>query len=491
MIKIHNIRLGFATNSSSSHSIVMVDSGDITSDDYGGDQEFGSDDFLLSSKKAKLEYLGQVLNESFRHFGIDDHSSAVLASDWTGTEIKEEGYVDHQSLISLPKDYEAFSDHKWISKEFFDKLKEKISGDKYVILGGSDGGFDRELDFTYKDIDWYKSVTDYGKNFVVKHDSVFDYYTLFNQYNGTKVRISFDDASITRASTPDLIDVKITNKCNSKCKYCYQNSNSSGKHANMEDIEGFIRMASDLKVFELAIGGGEPTLHPEFINILAEIKDRGIIPSFSTRNIKFLIENSDKIIDYVGSVGISVNNSNEVKEILKNKEFSKLYYHDIGGGKIMFHHVLGLTDLKDLCKMFGLIKKIAAFNLWKGSSGYSLPLLLLGYKNVGRGTKFSPLNLDLVSLLKTVRKKLYFRRLGLDTLLVEQNKDRLKEISEPLFWTSDEGVFSYYFDLVDKKMASCSYDSPDKTFKMNLNTDWFKDFYSLTPEERIIREIIE
>jgi hypothetical protein len=60
-MKLYNARLGFANNSSSSHSLLFLPG---TSDDFAeadGRVEFGWGGFTLASPKAKLSYLATAI----------------------------------------------------------------------------------------------------------------------------------------------------------------------------------------------------------------------------------------------------------------------------------------------------------------------------------------------------------------------------------------------------------------------------------------------
>ena len=61
--------------------------------------------------------------------------------------------------------------------------------------------------------------------------------------------------------------LQITTKCNMLCPHCCYSCNKNGKHADwmtLVDAVAFARQHTD----SIAIGGGEPTLHPMFFNLL-------------------------------------------------------------------------------------------------------------------------------------------------------------------------------------------------------------------------------
>ena len=62
--------------------------------------------------------------------------------------------------------------------------------------------------------------------------------------------------------------IRITSRCNMACDHCcYSCSPSRGKHMDMHIFEDAIRLAADYGEY-VSLGGGEPTLHPRFFDIL-------------------------------------------------------------------------------------------------------------------------------------------------------------------------------------------------------------------------------
>ncbi|EFK06501.1 radical SAM domain protein [delta proteobacterium NaphS2] len=74
-------------------------------------------------------------------------------------------------------------------------------------------------------------------------------------------------------STPRLLDVEITSKCNLRCKYCYH-FNSAGETKEDIETEEWLRFFEELKqcvVMEVCLGGGEPFLRDDLKEILSSL----------------------------------------------------------------------------------------------------------------------------------------------------------------------------------------------------------------------------
>lgn len=63
--------------------------------------------------------------------------------------------------------------------------------------------------------------------------------------------------------------IQITTKCNFTCKHCVYNCGLKGYHMSAEVYKAAIKLFTDYEDY-LNIGGGEPTLHPEFWSFIGQ-----------------------------------------------------------------------------------------------------------------------------------------------------------------------------------------------------------------------------
>lgn len=197
-MRIYNIRLGFATNSSSTHSIIFLSNDLKLKDEYPNyDLQFGWGNFTLASAEEKKKYMAVVLRDNLnRVHGIKYDSSSedkqrILNTvyGWLGINLSDapytESYIDHQSEQYLPKTW----DEKDVNKEYFDDYLAYILRDNIAILGGNDNEDPHPL-HSHKNVLPIAYPDCPGPNTVAKKDG--DIWVLFERSNGTKVRISFD-----------------------------------------------------------------------------------------------------------------------------------------------------------------------------------------------------------------------------------------------------------------------------------------------------------
>ena len=136
--------------------------------------------------------------------------------------------------------------------------------------------------------------------------------------DGATVRIPIDwREEITELAWPEFYDVSFGTRCNScACSaFCYTSAtHKGGNYKNLvERIHSFFGpMTENQRPFQIAAGGGgEPTIHPEFIQAIKAFADLGIIPNYTTNGIHLSEEVLDATVEYCGGIAISLHEGNE------------------------------------------------------------------------------------------------------------------------------------------------------------------------------------
>ena len=465
-MKINNLRLGFATNSSSTHSIVFIKG---VEDKYEKG-EYGWGNFTLASKEAKISYLAQLLFQNLRPNMSEDMANIII-KNLLGTKAKPNGHIDHQSLFTLPQDWDKPS----INLEFFKDFKQFLLKDGIVVLGGNDNTTKKHPllkksvpihMFGYVSVfdnipTKFKIIGDTSGKIVAKKEG--DTWVVFNRKNGNKARITFTNTPkpYLKSSVPELVDIKITDKCSKNCAYCYQNSTNTGQHANTDWIGSLAYKMGQLGVFEVACGGGETTEHPDFLKILKTFGYYNVVPNFTTGTLKWLgRKDAAEIINSIGAFAFSVQNAKNVVALFNAIKTESVTKKRVPGEifqKATIQYVMGSTPL-------GEFKKIL-----EKSSEYGFPITLLGFKTTGRGAEFKPYDYSgWLNVVKSVTEKSGQIKIGIDTAIAAQYEEQLNKLGIPnLLYTTKEGAYSMYIDAVNQTMAPSSYASPDKTIPCN------------------------
>jgi radical SAM protein with 4Fe4S-binding SPASM domain len=113
------------------------------------------------------------------------------------------------------------------------------------------------------------------------------------------------EAHETRNSNKLLAIRLETNKsCNLRCRYCYAQSGED--LAKIADFNVLKHMVSDAKEIGIrsvvVIGGGEPTLHPKFRELVAYIDSLGIIPMIFSNTVLITEELAGFLYEHNASV---------------------------------------------------------------------------------------------------------------------------------------------------------------------------------------------
>lgn len=436
-MKVHNIRFGFATNSSSAHSVVWA-LGLTTKDNLDG-EFYTISDFVLADEQSKLRYLGQQLKSNLERIdGISEADASILASHYAGVQIDPDGSIDHQSVWRFPLKNGS------IDYNFFAKLKESLLKNEVCIVGGSDVDLVQEKigRSDVKILPMFLLSECYSK-LRAREDSR-GYWSIFDITEGTKVRISLTEESVDTAASdvPEVVEIKIASCCNSNCSWCYQDSKREGVFSDnirtLDAIDALGYMGS----FEIVFGGGDPCLHPHFIGFLKRCRIHDIVPSFSTRNLDWLEKNKE-YHKLWGTVGISVNSVFEMNLALKVIEA-------LPEKSTCFHIIVGTQEEEELSEMLTF------------ASYLNRRVLLLGYKALGRAKKFDKHKFDISNLLLNQKK---LPVISVDTSLAKEASEWLEAKSNKLFWTTTEGTHSMYIDMVDSYISPSSFS--DKRYHYN------------------------
>jgi uncharacterized radical SAM superfamily Fe-S cluster-containing enzyme len=81
-------------------------------------------------------------------------------------------------------------------------------------------------------------------------------------------------------SAPILAQIDLTNRCNMRCPICFANANASGYvyEPDYDEIVREMQVLRDMRptvTTAIQFTGGEPTIHPDFLKIIAKTKEMG------------------------------------------------------------------------------------------------------------------------------------------------------------------------------------------------------------------------
>jgi len=467
---IVSVRRGFATNSSSCHSLILLRPDDWVRDNWDGTGYFERSHFVLQRPEHKVQYLlgqcaaqGRTLWEPCLRAVRDAvHDRFGDEFDYLLRDVNfDEYYVDHQSQLRLPM---RRLDPSTYAAEYWRDFADFVLRDDACILGGDDDG--HPLLYGYGsgdnrtraaiDVDnvgpWW-SGTKRGERSLAHKDPVTGVWTVFTPgLYGTKVRYDFgpqtkcteDVVRDKRGSYPELCDLKITSYCVMGCPWCYQGSSPTGKHAPVARVEAYLRNLARVGCFEVAIGGGEPTEHPEFASILQTAHKVEVLPSFSTGSLDWLsnARTVEAVWQYVGAFGVSLHPCQaSMHEILDRAHAVHLDH------RVVFHYVLGSEPAEVFERR---VKQ------WKEDKDTQWrDMLLLAPKRSGRGAgqTWYPIP-NWIDILR--EHNVY--AIGVDTMLAKEYEESLCASGiDRKTYEVEEGLHSFYIDAVENRAAASSF----------------------------------
>jgi radical SAM protein with 4Fe4S-binding SPASM domain len=124
------------------------------------------------------------------------------------------------------------------------------------------------------------------------------------------------DENPVLAPWPELADISISNHCSKHCDFCYRDSKPDNSFMSVADYESVLDSLTSPRwgsVFQVALGGGEPLEHPDFLEIIRRTWKRGIVANFTTNGQGVTKALASKIAGKVGAVAISVANIEELQ----------------------------------------------------------------------------------------------------------------------------------------------------------------------------------
>lgn len=465
-MKIHNVRAGFATNSSSSHSIVMIPQGQREHTDEYSRYSYNWEQFTLADTHSKSAYfiaqMYQALSDaSMNRDEILHVIQGVLGDHVDVHDLPDYMNVDHQST------WDGMQDSIMRTPDMIRAMWDFVQRDDVVILGGNDNSQGQLPPANSFENDCTRMFTQLG-NRKVRQDG--DYWVLFNVNSGTKIRMSFDAQvpPYVKSTFPELVDLKVTDYCQGGCEWCYQSSTKSGKHADLNNIKTILKALGQQGVFEVAIGGGEPTHYPHLAEVLEYAAEHGIVPNFTTFFVDWLKNKPlmKAVKAHVGAIGVSVHGVKDLNKVVKIKQavdrtsgrWDDRYVH------VTAQHVVGSVPMEETAQILE--------RSWE--EGWDL--LLLGYKSVGFGASHAPhdlTGLDTLLKLRQHKQAHYGARvsmLGVDTAFVQQFDPILEALGiAPVLKTCEEGKYSMYIDSVTLSQGPSSY-MPDQMVPLEITT---------------------
>jgi MoaA/NifB/PqqE/SkfB family radical SAM enzyme len=148
-------------------------------------------------------------------------------------------------------------------------------------------------------------------------------------YRHSGVNIFCDELRVPAAlwaSAPRQISIALTNACDLSCPYCY----APKHHASLkiQQVTRWLHEVDDHGSLGIGFGGGEPTLHPEFVEICqTAARETMLAVTFTTHGHRIDRAMASALRGAVHFVRVSMDGVGPTYEALRKRSFAHFRHH--------------------------------------------------------------------------------------------------------------------------------------------------------------------
>jgi radical SAM protein with 4Fe4S-binding SPASM domain len=106
-------------------------------------------------------------------------------------------------------------------------------------------------------------------------------------------------------SAPETVHLAITARCNLACPGCYVPHFATGPELTAAELRALIDQWARMRVFQLAVGGGEPLLRQDLFDVLTYARECGIVPNLTT-NGTLLTPDTVRRLEWAGVARVNL-----------------------------------------------------------------------------------------------------------------------------------------------------------------------------------------
>ena len=171
------------------------------------------------------------------------------------------------------------------------------------------------------------------------------------------------------SSTPyNIVILEATDRCNLACPHCYHIPNNKSKDKSIASILAESSTAPD--TFGIVLGGAEPAVRDDLIDVMTEIKTTGRTIGLLTNGVRFSDKDFAKSVVEAGLDAITtlvgLNHKNYHTEAVRNKQMEGLANLQANGIVPMVGYTSNYEELEDIileCIQLYSERKIALVRL--------------------------------------------------------------------------------------------------------------------------------
>lgn len=290
---------------------------------------------------------------------------------------------------------------------------------------------------------------------------------LFKEDTNNVVQVNCNDVNLKQDRmhiAPQSILLMLTNKCVTKCKYCYADKNTKYTPMSTDEVLHLIDDAKRLKMSYIDVIGGEVFCRKDWDIIIKKIVDNGLMPNFISTKMPIAEETIKRLKDtgYNNVVQISLDSLDEqvlntlidCKVGYVNKMKQTIINLETYGFKVQFDTILTKLNAnrKSLDQLFLFISKVTNLEYWE----IRIPEVSIytpeTYKEI-KANKDQLLDcIDYIN--ETLRPKAQFKLFCSDNCL-EEHLGEGKDIDKHFYGGKCIMLKQLAFVLPDGKVSAC------------------------------------
>ncbi len=128
-------------------------------------------------------------------------------------------------------------------------------------------------------------------------------------------------------SVPETIHFSVTGHCDQACTGCFYSarpgSSVAASHASFTLFGRVVQEAGQVRVFQIALGGGEPLLHPQLVDMVRLARASNLVPNLTTNGNRLTRDLAMALKEAgLGQAQISLNGADEATNVYTRPNFA-------------------------------------------------------------------------------------------------------------------------------------------------------------------------
>ncbi len=170
-----------------------------------------------------------------------------------------------------------------------------------------------------------------AKNFITKTPHKTDHSLEQNSLEDLETMISETKilkAPLRSRMAPEVLHLSLTDACQQSCSGCFfsnQTASTPNRYMSPTTYQRLLEEAVRHQVFQLALGGGEPLMHPELVNYVARATAAGLVANLTTNGALLTAAKAQQLKSAgLGQIQFSLNGSTAAMHEVTRPHFEKV-----------------------------------------------------------------------------------------------------------------------------------------------------------------------